>query len=310
MTSIRAFIIRQISKQVMKRSRLASNPLGARRDFDRRMTKLPVARGVSCSQEDVGGIECEWLIPDGCEDAPLIYFLHGGAYIMGSPATHRRLVSFIAKAAGMRAVLPDYRLSPEHRYPSQLEDSLQVWRTLLKGGIDPADVAIGGDSAGGNLSVATMLALRDAGEALPGACILLSPWLDLAGDGESHHTRSSYDPWFRPDKMPEVVANFCAEEKLREPMVSPVNADASGLPPTLIQVGDHEILLSDSTRFADNLKATGGRVDLHIWPDMWHVFQYFIGHMPESRKAVDDIGRFLRSEFATDRIDLKKPQAA
>jgi len=310
MSSIRAFIIRQISKQVMKRSRIATNPLGARQDFHRRMTKLPLARSVASARENVGGIECEWLTPDGCDDAPLIYFLHGGAYIMGSPATHRRLVSYIAQAAGMRAVLPDYRLAPEHRFPSQLEDSLQVWRTLLKGGIDPANIAIGGDSAGGNLSVATMLALRDAGELLPAACFLLSPWLDLAGDGESHHTRSRYDPWFRPDKMPALVANFCDESEVRQPMVSPVHADASGLPPTLIQVGDHEILLSDSTVFAENIKAAGGRVDLHIWPDMWHVFQYFIGQMPESRKAIDDIGRFLRSEFATDRIDLKKSQAA
>jgi acetyl esterase/lipase len=310
MASIRAFIIRQISKQVMKRSRLASNPLGARRDFDQRMTKLPIARGVACTQENVGGIECEWLVPEGCDEAPLIYFLHGGAYIMGSPTTHRRLVSFIAKCAGMRAVLPDYRLAPEHRYPSQLEDSLKVWRTLLKGGIDPAEVAIGGDSAGGNLSVATMLSLRDAGEVLPAACFLLSPWLDLAGDGESHHTRSNYDPWFKTDKMAQLVENFCSSQELRDPMVSPVHADAAGFPPTLIQVGDHEILLSDSTRLADNIKATGGRVDLHIWPDMWHVFQYFVGQMPESKKAIDDIGRFLRSEFATDRIDLKKSEAA
>ena len=310
MSSIRAFIIRQISKQVMKRSRIATDPLGARQDFHRRMTKLPLARGVASARENVGGIECEWLTPDGCDDAPLIYFLHGGAYIMGSPATHRRLVSYIAQAAGMRAVLPDYRLAPEHRFPSQLEDSLQVWRTLLKGGIDPANIAIGGDSAGGNLSVATMLALRDAGEPLPAACFLLSPWLDLAGDGESHHTRSRSDPWFRPDKMPALVANFCDESEVRKPMVSPVHADAGGLPPTLIQVGDHEILLSDSTEFADNIKAAGGRVDLHVWPDMWHVFQYFIGHMPESRKAIDDIGWFLRSEFATDRIDLKNSQAA
>jgi len=310
MPSIRAFIIRQISKQVMRRSKIASNPLAARRDFHKRMTKLPLARCVHSARENVGGIECEWLTPQGCDDAPVIFFLHGGAYIMGSPATHRRLVSYIAKAAGMRAVLPDYRLAPEHRYPSQLEDSLQVWRTLVKGGIDPANIAIGGDSAGGNLSVVTMLALRDAGDPLPAACFLLSPWLDLAGDGESHHTRSTYDPWFRPEKMPQLVANFCDESDVRKPMVSPVHADASGLPPTLIQVGDHEILLSDSTEFADNIKAAGGRVDLHIWPAMWHVFQYFIGHMPESRKAIDDIGRFLRSEFAIDRIDIKEPQAA
>ncbi len=155
-----------------------------------------------------------------------------------------------------------------------------------------------------------MLALREAGESLPGACFLLSPWLDLVGDGESHRTRSSYDPWFEPERMPAVVAHFCGSDQAADPMVSSVRADASGFPSTLIQVGDHEILLSDSTRLADNIRAAGGRVDLHIWPDMWHVFQYFVGQMPESRKAIDDIARFLRSEFATDRKDLAAGRAA
>lgn len=310
MASFRSFIIRHISGFYMRRSKMATDPQAARRDFHARMTKLPSARGVKVSQEGIDGINCEWLVPDGCEDAPVIFYLHGGAYIMGGPETHRRMVSYVARASGMRALLPDYRLAPESRYPSQVEDSLKVWRALVRGGIDPARMAVGGDSAGGNLSVATILSLRDAGEPLPAACFLLSPWLDLAGDGESHHTRSKYDPWFRPDKMPDVVAWFCDTAAVRDPLISPVYADAIGFPPTLIQVGDHEILLSDSTRLADNIKAAGGRVDLHIWPDMWHVFQYFIGQMPESRKAVDDIGRFLRSEFSTDRVDLKESQAA
>ena len=265
---------------------------------------------MSIRAESIDGINCEWHVPKGCNDAPVIYYLHGGAYIMGSPATHRRLVSHIARAAGMRALLPDYRLAPEHRFPAQLEDSLRVWRALLKGGIAPSDIAIGGDSAGGNLCVATLLSLRDAGEALPAACVLLSPWLDLAGDGESHHTRSSYDPWFKPEYMPAVASRFCAPADFRKPLISPVYADASGLPPIFIQVGDHEILLSDSTRMADNIKAAGGRVDLHVWPDMWHVFQYFVGQMPESRRAIEDIAQFLRAEFATDRADSEKRKVA
>ena len=127
----------------------------------------------------------------------------------------------------------------------------------------------------------------------------VAPWLDLAGDGESHRTRSSHDPWFTPEKMPALVANFCDPTQVYEPLVSPVHADVTGFPPTFIQVGDHEILLSDSIRLADNIRASDGRVDLHVWPDMWHVFQYFIGQMPESRKAIEDIGRFLRLEFPT-----------
>ena len=299
MASIRSYIVRYLSSQVIRISKIATDPHAARRDFDYRMTKLPSARGVSCRSENIDGVDCEWLVPDGCDDAPLLYYLHGGAYIVGSPATHRRLVSYIARSSGMRAVLADYRLAPEHRYPAQLEDSLTVWHALTKSGFDPGQIAIGGDSAGGNLSVAMMLALRDAGELLPAACFLISPWLDLAGDGESHRTRSSHDPWFTPEKMPSLVANFCDPTQVYEPLVSPVHADVTGFPPTFIQVGDHEILLSDSTRLADNIRASDGRVDLHVWPDMWHVFQYFIGQMPESRKAIEDIGRFLRLEFST-----------
>jgi len=310
MASLRSFIIRQISRQYMKRVRLDRDVDQARRGFSKRMGLLPPAGGVSIRAESIDGIDCEWHVPAGCDDAPVLYYLHGGAYIMGSPATHRRLVSHVARAAGMRAVVPDYRLAPEHRYPCQLEDSLHVWRALLRGGIEHRNIAIAGDSAGGNLSMATLLTLRDAGEALPAACVLLSPWLDLAGDGESHRTRSTYDPWFKPQYMPAVAAHYCDPDVVREPIVSPVYADATGLPPTLIQVGDHEILLSDSTRLADNIRAAGGQVDLHIWPDMWHVFQYFIGQMPESRKAIDDIARFLRSEFSTDRVDLQKARVA
>jgi monoterpene epsilon-lactone hydrolase len=310
MASFRAFVMRHLSGMYMKRSTMDTDPLAARRSLQDRMTKLPAARGVSYSREDIAGVDCEWLVPVGCEDAPVIYYLHGGAYVMGSPGTHRRLVSYIAREAGMRAILPDYRLAPEHRYPAQLEDSLSVWRALIKGGIDPRQIAIGGDSAGGNLSVATLLSLRDAGEQMPAACFLLSPWLDLAGDGESHRTRSKKDPWFDPHRMPAVAAHFCGASDVRDPKISSVHADVSDFPPTLIQVGDHEILLSDSTRLAENIRTAGGQVDLQIWPDMWHVFQYFIGQMPESKKAIDDIAHFLRSAFSAGRVDLQQSKVA
>ena len=158
-------------------------------------------------------------------------------------------------------------------------------------------MAIGGDSAGGNLAMATLLALRDAGDPLPATCFLLSPWLDLAVKGESHETRAEQDPWFRPEDMPEVIRKYCSEYDLKNPLVSPVYADASDLPPTLIQVGDHEILLSDSTRLADNIEKAGGEVTLQIWPEMWHVFQFFIGQMPESKKAIKRIAEYLRLQF-------------
>lgn len=297
MISLSARTIRFVSKQIFKRIRPDSDIDRLRASFESISSRLGPADGVQVRQATIAGIDCEWLVPEGCDDAPILYFLHGGAYLLGSPRTHRRLVSFIARGAGMRALLPDYRLAPENPFPAALEDATAVYRQVLTGGVDPAAMAIAGDSAGGNLAMATLLALRDAGDPLPAACCLLSPWLDLAGQGESQRTRAAKDPWFRPQDMAEIVEKYCSKFDLRNPLVSPVYADASDLPNTLIQVGDHEILLSDSTRLADNISAAGGEVTLQVWPDMWHVFQFFIGQMPESKRAIRDMTDFLQSEF-------------
>ena len=305
MASIRSRIVREITHQYMKRQwiqtgsdagRGRKSVATARRDFERRMSLLPTARDVRLEREQFAGVDCEWHVPKGCAESPLIYYLHGGGFVVGGPGTHRRLVSHIAREAKMRAIVPDYRLSPENPFPAALEDSLRVWRGLRSRGEDSMRMVMGGDSAGGNLSVGTILSLRDAGEELPKACFLMSPWLDLAGEGESYQTRLTADPWFRPEQVKTVAAGYCDESELRKPLVSPVHADLAGFPSTLIQVGNDEILLSDSTRLADNIETSGSRVELHIYPEMWHVFQYFIGQMPESQEALSEISQFLRLE--------------
>ena len=310
MASFRSRIVRFISRQYMKRVTPDRDEHELRRGLEKRTSMLKPARGVTVRQENIAGIACELHVPEGCSEAPLIFYLHGGAYIMGSPATHRRLVSFIARAAGMRAVLPDYRLAPEHRFPAALEDSLAVYRALLQGGTRAGEIAVGGDSAGGNLAMATLLSIRDSSEPLPAACFLMSPWLDLAGQGESHVSRARIDPWFRAEHLPAVVEKIVDLSETKNPLVSPVYADATGLPPTFIQVGDHEILLSDSIRMADHIRMAGGRAELAIWPDMWHVFQFFVGQMPESLQAIEDIGGFLRAEFENRARQPAKDQAA
>ena len=259
--------------------------------------KSRVAKGVQVRQATIDGIDCEWLVPEGCDGAPVLYYLHGGAYLMGSTQTHRRMVSHIARASGTRALVPNYRLAPEHPFPAAIEDSTTVYRSLLEAGTDHATIAIAGDSAGGNLTMATLLALRDAGDPLPTAVCLMSPWLDLAAEGESMDSRAKHDPWFRPEDMPEIVEKYCSKYDTKNPLVSPVYADPSNLPPTLIQVGDHEILLSDSTRMADKISEAGGYVTLQVWPDMWHVFQLFVGLMPESKRAINDIAAFLKQHL-------------
>ena len=267
-----------------------------RLDFFGGLGRMP--RGVACRHDTLAGLPAGWLVPQGApEDAVLLYW-HGGAYLVGSIRSHRPLVSHIANAAGIQAVIPEYRLAPEHRYPAAVDDSVRVYRALLDSGIKANRIVVGGDSAGGGLTVAMLLALRDAGVPLPRACFLLSPWLDVTGSGESMRTRAGRDPLFKPHYMPDVVSRYCDEHETRLPTVSPVFADVTGLPPTLIQVGDEEILLSDSERFADRLADAGVDVKLDVWPGMWHVWQMFVRLMPESRLANIKLGHFVRDSLA------------
>ncbi len=267
--------------------------VSARKRLDFFASKMPTAAGVAVRKDSIAGLHAEWLIPGGAPDHKLLLYWHGGAYVMGSCDSHRPFVSHIARAAGIRALLPEYRLAPEHPFPAAIEDAVGVYRSLLQQGFEPANIAVAGDSAGGGISVAMLVSLREAGDPLPGALVLLSPLLDLSGQGDSMLTRVHQDPWFNPDILPIVARHYCGDVGLTDPLVSPVFADASGMPPTLIQVGNDEILLSDAERFAENIRASGGQVDVDVWPGMWHVWQMFIGLMPESRQAVEKLGSFI-----------------
>ena len=254
-------------------------------------------RGVSREVLEIGGLHAERLVPDGFTGNTCLLYLHGGAYVMGSCSTHRQVVSHIAYAAGVAALIPNYRLAPEHPFPAAVEDAVAVYRWLLEQGIDPADIVIAGDSAGGGLAVSALLSLRDVGTPMPAAVCLLSPWLDLAAAGDSLVSRAGHDPWFRAEDIPQVAQFYAGTYDVRDPLLSAVYATADGLPPVYIQVGDDEILLSDSTRLADNIRAAGGSVELDVWPGMWHVFQAFVSVMPESTVAIEKIGRFVRSKL-------------
>lgn len=300
MISLRARLVRFLAKQYFRRVTPDGDIGELRRSFEDIATRLRPPRRLQIRNATFAGIDCDWLVPRDRAVAPVLLYLHGGAYIMGSSRTHRRLVGLIAQRSRVRALLPNYRLAPEHPFPAALEDACAVYRALLGQGVAAAGIVIGGDSAGGGLAVATLLALRAAGDPLPAAAILLSPWLDLSGSGESMQTRARLDPLFRAGDVAATAAHYCDEDDLRNPLVSPVYAAAGELPPTFIQVGDHEILLSDATRLADNISKSGGDVTLQIWPDMWHVFQFFAGQMPEAGRAISAIADFVRKQVAAD----------
>ena len=299
--SRRAKFIRWITGRYIRGLDISKLPVEtARGHFEKiaRMFLVP-ALDVEVEKTHIGGVNVDWLRPKSARRDKVLLYLHGGAYVMGSPRTHRQLVGHTVRAAGVVAVLPDYRLAPEHPYPAAIDDALAVYRGLLESGFEAEDIIIGGDSAGGGLTVATLLSLRHAGLPMPVAAVLLSPFLDVTGSGESAKTRADRDPWFDVADLHVVARYYCADEKeWGNPLISPVFANVAGMPPMLIHVGDDEILLSDSTRLAGKLEAAGIDVELEVWPEMWHVFQMFIGKMPEARAAVKKIAAYIQARIA------------
>jgi len=246
---------------------------------------------------DAGGVPGEWVVAPEADDDRVILYLHGGGYCMGSPSSHRRLVAELSKQAKARVLSLDYRLAPEHPYPAAVEDAVAAYRWLLAQEVPAARIAIAGDSAGGGLTLATLLALRDAGDTLPAAGVPLSAWTDMEGTGETMKTKVSVDRMIQPDRLKETADWYANGADMQQPHMSPVHGDYTGLPPLLMQVGGAEVLLDDSTRVAQRAKADGVDVTLEVWDDMPHVFQAFTGLLPESDRAIAVIGEFLKTRI-------------
>ncbi len=299
MSSIRAKIIRAIATIVMRHVDADSTDINLLRRLERIAGKFAItAFGVRVVPDEIEGLYAEWLTPKNRIDDKVLLYLHGGGYIVGGCNMHRQMVSHIARAGKIQALLPEYRLSPEHKFPAAIEDCLTVYKSLLRTGIKSSDIILAGDSAGGGLVMATLLELRDADDPLPAAAVLLSPFLDVTASGKSIQTRAQRDPIFDAKDVGRIAEFYCEPHQVLFPQISPVFADVEGLPAMYIQVGDDEILLSDAERIADECVAAGIDVTLEIWPEMWHVFQIFVGKMPESRRAIGKIGDFIQSRFA------------
>lgn len=238
----------------------------------------------------------EWVIPPRADRDRVLMWFFGGGYYMGSPQSSRALVARIADASGCRALIPGYRLCPEHPLTTSLADALDWYRWLRRQDVPASNVLVGGQSAGGGLALRLLVALRDSGEQLPAAAITISPWTDLAGTGQSMTARAAADPIFGPEFFDNAVRLVTVGVDPRDAAVSPLYADLAGLPPLLIHCGEDEMLLDDSVRLAERARAAGVDVTLKVYPGLWHVFHRF-GFVPEARSAVTEIGAFARTRL-------------
>jgi epsilon-lactone hydrolase len=274
-------------------------PIGIQRFWTRVMTasSLP-PRGTRIEQIDMGGVPSERLSLPSSGTRTLLY-LHGGGYCVGSPRTHRGLAAHIARAAGATTYVPDYRLAPEHPHPAALDDALAAYRWLLAQGVNPVQIILGGDSAGGGLALATAVALRDAQLPLPGALVLISPWTDLTLSGDSARSHARRDPMLSHAIGALWARLYLDSYPPDHPACSPLFANLAGLPPMLIQVGSEEILLSDSQRLEQRARTVGAAARLSLYEGMWHDFQAHAGLLRESDRAIAEIGDFVKNTIAT-----------
>lgn len=252
---------------------------------------FPPEVDVLTREVDADGVPADWVTVDTSQADRVILYFHGGGYVTGSRNSHRGLASRIARAAQASVLLPEYRLAPEAPFPAAVEDATTCWRWLLSQGYVPARMTIAGDSAGGGLALATLLALKDAGDPLPACAVALSPWTDLEARGPTAQPGAVDDPMLTPEGL-RISSQQYAGTEPRNPLASPLHGNLTGLPPLLLQVGTREILLSDSTRFAENAQAVGVDVTLEVEEGLIHVWQMF-PDLPESRSAVERIGAFV-----------------
>jgi len=246
------------------------------------------------------GVPGAWLVPPEVVDGRVLIFFHGGGYVIGSIQSHLGLMGHIAQAVRAQALSVDYRLAPEDPFPAAVDDAVKVYRWAISQGCDPAKVIFAGDSAGGGLVLAALIALRDAGDPLPAAAACLSPWTDLTCNSETWSSKAKNEYVLNLDTIRHFAKLYLGETDPTTPLASPLYADLSGLPPLLIQVGSDEILLDDAVNFAKRAEAAGVAVTLEVWERMQHVWQFVANILPEAQDAIGRIGSFidevLRSE--------------
>ncbi len=259
-------------------------------------TFAPKRHGCAIARAVIGAVPVEHVVTQiqPPEPAPRVLYLHGGAFAMGSPATHRPITTAIAHRAGARVVACDYRLTPEHPWPAGLEDAVSVYDGMLTMGTPAGRIVLAGDSAGGNLVLSTLHAIKRRGLPMPAGAVCLSPWCDLAGRSRSVITNATREAMLPAELLPDMARLYAGSEDLTEPTISPLYGDFTGFPPLLLHVGSEEILTDDAVRLHDAAAAAGASSTLTVWPGLPHVFHIFARVLPEARAALDEISRFIR----------------
>ncbi len=277
-----------------------------RATMDKNAEVFAVGPDVAVERVTIAGdISAEWQGAPGASPRRVILYFHGGGYVTGSSRSHRHITSALSAASGGRSLSVDYRMAPEHPFPAAPDDGIAAYRWLLEEGYAANQVAIGGDSAGGGLALATLLQARDKGLPMPAAALLISPWADLTCSSETYRTRADIDPMITQAGIADTARTYLGEADARDPRASPVFADLRGLPPMLIQVGEAEVLLDDARDLASNARRAGVSASLEVWDHMVHVWHAFHPILDEGERAITRLG-----DFAAARWEEAQPSAA
>lgn len=268
-----------------------------RKTYDSLADKFPIDVDVSASSATLNGVNVEWTYTPTADPNRIVMYMHGGGYVYGSVTSHRHLASEIGRAVGARALAVDYRLAPENPFPAAIDDTVCVFKALIEGGVDPRLIAFAGDSAGGGLAIATMIALRDAGIPQPSCAWLLSPFTDMEATGRSYAEKNLEDPAVAKSTIEFVAEAYLNGSDPRTPLASPIHADLRGIAPLLIFVGASEVLLDDSVELARVAGASHVRTRLEIWPNMVHIWPSYYRMLAAGRKAIEAGAEFIRSEM-------------
>jgi len=287
----------EAARAVQEWRELVAGPRGTlaemRAHAEKFFSKFDVSPEAEVEAAEIGGVRGNWLTMPGADPARVVLYIHGGAFVMGSVRGYRAMTARIAKATRARTLVIEYRLAPEHPFPAAIEDGTAAYAGLLKQGVASSSIVIAGDSAGGNLTIASLLSIRDSGAPLPAGGVCISPWVDLECIGETMTTNADVDPLCTKESLLLEASLYLGDHDARGALASPIYADLKGLPPLLIQVGSEETLLDDSNRLAARAKEAGVPVTFEIFEGMPHVWHVFAEYLPEAQEAIEAIGSFV-----------------